>query len=44
MKSPELEKIEFAKTHKDLYSATSKIKEVDADLHDPTGSVVWYQR
>jgi hypothetical protein len=31
MKSPELEKIEFAKTHKDLYSATSKIKEVDAE-------------
>jgi hypothetical protein len=30
MKNPKLEKIDFAKTHKDLYTATSKIKEVRA--------------
>ena len=30
MKSPELEKINFARTHKDLYSATPKVKEVAA--------------
>jgi hypothetical protein len=31
MKKPEVEKIDFSKTHKDLYSATSKIKEVHAE-------------
>jgi hypothetical protein len=31
MKSPEREKIDFSKSHKDLYSATSKVKEVLAD-------------
>ncbi len=30
MRSPTLEKIDFAKTHKDLYTATGKIKEVNA--------------
>ena len=30
MKSPKIEKIDFAKAHKDLYTATSKIKEVRA--------------
>jgi len=30
MKSPKLEKIDFAKTYKDLYTATSKIKKVRA--------------
>ncbi len=28
MRSPELERIDFAKSHKDLYSATSKVKEI----------------
>ena len=31
MKSSKLEKIDLAKMHKDLYSATLKIKEVKAD-------------
>jgi hypothetical protein len=31
MKKPELDKIDFARTHKDLYTATSKIKEVRAE-------------
>ncbi len=31
MKSTALEKIDFAKTHKDLYTASSKIKEVNAE-------------
>ena len=31
MKTPRMEKIDFAKTHKDLYSATGKIKSVTAD-------------
>ena len=31
MKTATLEKIEFAKTHKDLYTATLKIKEVNAE-------------
>jgi hypothetical protein len=31
MRSPELERIDFAKSHKDLYSATSKVKEILAD-------------
>lgn len=31
MKSPEVKKIDFAKTHKDLYTATAKIKEVRAE-------------
>ena len=31
MKSPRMEKIDFAKTHKELYSATGKIKSVTAD-------------
>lgn len=31
MKGPKLEKVDFAKTHKDLYSASSKAKEVVAE-------------
>jgi hypothetical protein len=31
MKSPELQRVDFSKSHKDLYSATSKVKEVLAD-------------
>jgi hypothetical protein len=31
MKKPQLEKIDFAKSHKDLYTASSKAKEVKAD-------------
>lgn len=31
MKSPKLEKIDFARTHKDLYSASLKIKEIMAN-------------
>jgi hypothetical protein len=31
MKAPQLEKIDFAKTHKDLYTASAKIKEVMAE-------------
>jgi hypothetical protein len=31
MKGPKLEKIDFTKTHKDLYTASAKIKEVKAD-------------
>jgi hypothetical protein len=31
MKAPLLEKIDFAKTHKELYTATRKVKEVVAD-------------
>ena len=31
MRSPEREKIDFSKSHKDLYSATSKVKEIRAD-------------
>lgn len=31
MKTPRMEKIDFGKTHKNLYSATGKIKEVLAD-------------
>jgi hypothetical protein len=30
MKNPKLQRIDFAKTHKDLYTATSKIKEIQA--------------
>jgi hypothetical protein len=30
MKNPKLQKIDFAKTHKDLYTATSRVKEVRA--------------
>jgi hypothetical protein len=31
MKSATIEKTDFSKTHKDLYTATAKIKEVKAD-------------
>jgi len=31
MKSPELEKIDFSRSHKDLYTATGKVKEIRAD-------------
>jgi len=31
MKSPEIKKVDFSRSHKDLYSATSKVKEILAD-------------